>query len=104
MAVIDHNLNAEHISRPKAGDYWHEFLSPIALVVWTDGWHVEALTRRTHYESIENGAYWRWNAAKLAERMTIEDFGRYVSHADVVPNRQAAVVKEVLELKRRAAP
>ncbi len=110
-------LNKEHRIRPQPGDYWHDMYSPILLVVWQDGEHVEYLENIVHYVNVYDG--WKWNVDLPPTRSTYEDFAKRILYSiqsealkdltwcDVIPDRMREYVDGALlnrKLKRYTTP
>ena len=108
-------LNKEHRIRPQPGDYWHDMYSPILLVVWQDGEHIEYLDYAVHRVGVSGG--WKWNVDLPLVRSTYEDFAKRILYqsksmseltwCDVIPDRMREYVDGALlnrKLKRYTTP
>lgn len=67
-------LDREHLERPQSGDYWHEMLTPVCVVLGRDGGEV-ILCRETR----DVGDGWTWDL-RYVERITLTDFAQWLRY------------------------
>ena len=88
-------LNRKHASEPKIGDYWHEMLCGILVVL-----NVKPDKVFVCKEKINDKDGWYWDYSKI-ETMKRDEFAKYVRFdsidgywCDVVPERMKYAVEE----------
>lgn len=69
-------LNLKHLKNPQVGDYWHEMLVPVLVVLDVDD---EGITVCKRTKQVDNN-HWTWDLGKY-EKMSREDFQYYLSRA-----------------------
>lgn len=62
-------LSEEHASNPEPGDYWHEMLCPVCVVVSVSEGKVTICKTTKEVDP----DHWTWDISKL-ETMKVEDF------------------------------
>lgn len=93
--------NNDGVRNPQVGDFWHEMLAPIAVVVARPNDKTVLFCRKTM--DADEG-HWTWDLAK-SESMTLDEFKTFLSYgsipgcwADVVPKKMEWVRDEAIKL------
>jgi hypothetical protein len=79
--ILNHKLDDAHARDPKAGDYWSEFLCPIAVVLAVTDEVVTICREKQEFP----GNLWSWQL-QTTQTMTRQEFNawlRYGGHSPV---------------------
>ena len=67
--------NMEHLENPEPGDYWHEMLTPICVVLGVTPTEVLICKEREYLP----GDRWTWDLGKIV-KMSKEDFRKWLTY------------------------
>lgn len=77
----DHQISQEHLNNPKVGDYWHEMLMPVAIVIDVND---DEITICGRIKDTGEGCWtWDQNFIKIITKKEMREYFSY----DTIPNK-----------------